>query len=132
MDAYLQAIATKAAGTRDAYRRILRDLSTWLAAKPGGAAGFAPDQLTQTAVTIYLEQLLSAGYSRSHCARVKAVISGFARYLIEEHGALRRNPARGQLAAGLRPGTARTLRRSAICSAQPHRASGFVVLGGMR
>jgi len=54
-----------------------------------------PDQLTQTAVTIYLEQLQAAGYSRSHCARVKAVISGFARYLIEEHGALRRNPARG-------------------------------------
>ena len=57
MGAYLQAIATKATGTRDAYRRILRDLSTWLTAKPGGAAGFAPDQLTQTAVTIYLEQL---------------------------------------------------------------------------
>jgi site-specific recombinase XerD len=95
MDAYLQAIATKATGTRDAYRRILRDLSTWLAAKPGGAAGFVPDQLTQTAVTIYLEQLQAAGYSRSHCARVKAVISGFARFLIEEHGALRRNPTRG-------------------------------------
>jgi len=95
MDAYLQAIATKAAGTRDAYRRILRDLSTWLAAKPGGAAGFVPDQLTQTAVTIYLEQLQAAGYSRSHCARVKAVISGFARYLIEEPGVLRRNPTRG-------------------------------------
>jgi site-specific recombinase XerD len=78
IDAYLQTIATKAAPTRDAYRRILRDLSTWLAAKPAGAAGFAPDQLTQTAVTIYLEQLQAAGYSRSHCARVKAVISGFA------------------------------------------------------
>jgi len=79
MDAYLQAIATKAAGTRDAYRRILRDLSTWLAAKPGGAAGFVPAQLTQTAVTI-----LSG-----------AIAGGFARYLIEEPGVLRRNPTRG-------------------------------------
>ena len=52
MDAYLPAIATKAVGTRDAYRRILRDLSTWLAAKPGGTAGFVPNQLTQTAVSL--------------------------------------------------------------------------------
>ena len=65
-------------------------------------------QLTQTAVTVYLEQLQAAGNSRSHCARVKAVISGFARYLIEEHGALRRNPARG---VTLPPASALALRQ---------------------
>lgn len=95
VDAYLAAIATKAPGTRDAYRRVLRDFTTWLVTKPGNAAGFAPDQFTQTAVTLYLEALQTSGYSRSHCARVKAVLSSFARYLIEEHGLLRRNPTRG-------------------------------------
>lgn len=92
---YLAAIATKAVGTRDAYRRVLRDLHVWMTTKPGHADGVRPTHLTQTAVTIYLEQLQTAGYSRSHCARVKAVISGFARYLIEEHGILRNNPTRG-------------------------------------
>lgn len=95
LDAYLQELGTKAPSTIDAYGRILRALLAWLAQRPGGSEGFHPDQFTQTAVAIYLEHLQAAGYSRSHRARVKAVISGFARYLIEEHAVLRRNPARG-------------------------------------
>lgn len=94
MESYLTAIATKATGTRDAYRRVLRDFNLWLMTKPGNASGFTPDQFTQTAVTVYLEELQTRGYSRSHRARVKAVISSFARYLIEEQGLLRRNPTR--------------------------------------
>jgi site-specific recombinase XerD len=43
-------------------------------------------QVTQTALAMYLEQLKADGYSRSHRARVKAVVSGFARWLIEEKG----------------------------------------------
>jgi hypothetical protein len=39
--------------------------------------------LTQAALAMYLEQLKADGYSRSHRARVKAVVSGFARWLIE-------------------------------------------------
>lgn len=95
MDAYLAARATTAVGTRDAYRRVLRDFAAWLVTKPGHAAGFAVDQFTHTAVTLYLDDLQTSGYSRSHRARVKAVFSGFARYLIDEHDVLRRNPTRG-------------------------------------
>lgn len=95
MESYLTAIATKATGTRDAYRRVLRDFNVWLVTMPGNASGFAPDQFTKTAVTVYMEELQTRGYSRSHRARVKAVVSSFARYLIEEQGLLRRNPTRG-------------------------------------
>src|SRR5690242_13474218 len=95
LDEYAQEIAGKAPGTADVYQRILRDLTAWLAERPGNRTGFDPEQLTQTALAMYLEQLKVDGYSRSHRARVKAVVSGFARWLIEEKGVLRRNPARG-------------------------------------
>jgi site-specific recombinase XerD len=95
LDEYAQEIGGKAPGTIDVYQRILRDLTAWLAERPGNQAGFQPEQLTQTALAMYLEQLKADGYSRSHRARVKAVVSGFARWLIEEKGLLRRNPARG-------------------------------------
>ena len=95
LDEYAQELRGKAAGTIDVYQRILRDLTSWLAARPGSGGGFQPEQLTQTALAVYLEQLKADGYSRSHRARVKAVVSGFARWLIEEKGVLRRNPVRG-------------------------------------
>ena len=47
------------------------------------------DSEDKTALTMYLEQLKADGYSRSHRARVKVVVSGFARWLIEEKGVLR-------------------------------------------
>ncbi|MCA1729422.1 MAG: tyrosine-type recombinase/integrase [Actinobacteria bacterium] len=49
----------------------------------------------RTALQTYLRELETRGYSVSHRSRVKSVASGFARWLIEEKGLLRRNPARG-------------------------------------
>lgn len=91
---YLASLTGKAAGTLDVYRRTLRDFTRWLAERPGGQDGFQPAQLTQTAVSVYIEHLADTGYSRSQQTRTKAVLSGFARWLIEEEGALQRNPTR--------------------------------------
>jgi len=91
---YADTLRGKAAGTADAYLRVLRQLLAWLAERPGGDQ-FDPRQLTRTAVEVYLAELGIAGYSISHRARVKAVVSGFARWLIEEKALLRRNPTRG-------------------------------------
>jgi site-specific recombinase XerD len=66
-----------------------------LAARPGSAGQFQPEQFTRTAVETYLAHLGAEGYSVSHRARVKAAASGFARWLIEEKELLRRNPTRG-------------------------------------
>jgi site-specific recombinase XerD len=62
---------------------------------PRAAGGFAPEQFTATAVETYLEHLAASDYSVSHRARVKAALNGFARWLVEEQGLLRRNPVRG-------------------------------------
>jgi site-specific recombinase XerD len=92
---YVQTISGKAGGTRAAYERILRQLTTWIAARPGAGGAFCPEHFTRTALETYLAQLAAAGYSVSHRARVKSAASGFARWLIEERGVLLRNPARG-------------------------------------
>jgi site-specific recombinase XerC len=92
--AYLATLETKAAGTRDVYARILRQVLAWVAARPGVADGFQPDLLTATALDTYLHELEANGISVSHRARVKTVVGGFARWLIEDRGLLRRNPAR--------------------------------------
>lgn len=49
LDAYAREIGGKASGTVDVYQRILRDLTAWLAERPGNRTGFQPEQLTQTA-----------------------------------------------------------------------------------
>ncbi len=95
VDEYLRSLAGKATGTVDAYGRVLRQFTAWIAAHPGGGDGFRPEQFTRTALEMYLTDLAADGYSVSHRMRVKAVAGGFARWLIEEKGLLRRNPARG-------------------------------------
>jgi site-specific recombinase XerC len=92
--AYLATLQTKAPGTLDAYGRVLRQLTTWIAQRPGDAGRFQPDQLTVTALDTYLKDLAAQGTSVSHQTRIKTVVSGFARWLIEDQGLLRRNPAR--------------------------------------
>jgi site-specific recombinase XerD len=87
--------AGKAVGTIEAYARILHQLTQWIAARPGNASAFRPEAFTSTALETYLAELGAAHYSVSHRARIKAVGSGFARWLIEEKEVLRRNPARG-------------------------------------
>jgi len=93
--AYAPALSGKAAGTLEAYVRILRHLTAWIAARPGLGGAFRPEHFTRTALETYLTQLGAEGYSVSHRARVKSAASGFARWLIEERGVLLRNPARG-------------------------------------
>lgn len=95
VEEYICSLQGKGPATVDVYQRILRQMTAWIAERPGNAGSFQPQQLTHTAVATYLAQLETDGYSISHRARVKAVVSGFSRWLIEEKGALRRNPARG-------------------------------------
>src|SRR5207237_2109217 len=81
--------------TVDAYVRILRQFTVWVAKLPGQGGQFVPSQLTQTSVERYLSALKEQGYSVSHRTRVKTVINGFCQWLIEEKQALTRNPTRG-------------------------------------
>ena len=76
-------------------RDELRKARFWIVERPGSGGDFQPEQLTKTAMEIYLAYLDTLGYSIAHQARVKSAVSGFARWLIEEKGILRRNPTRG-------------------------------------
>jgi len=80
--------------TLDAYLRILRQLTQWVAHLPGSEGQFHPKFLTKTTFGDYLEALQDREYSTSHLERVKTVVNGFANWLIAE-GALRINPTRG-------------------------------------
>lgn len=96
IDEYHQTwLVQKDAATVDAYLRILRQFTEWVAERPGHGKRFEPGQLTATAVEMYVSSLKEQGYSVSHRMRVKSVISQFCQWLIEEKEALRRNPARG-------------------------------------
>ena len=72
--------------TIDAYLRILRQFTQWVAERPGHGTHFVPAQLTTTVVQTYLSSLEDQGYSVSHRNRVKSVIHGFCQWLIEEIG----------------------------------------------
>jgi site-specific recombinase XerD len=95
LTAYTAALDGKAAGTVNASLRALRQFLTWLAQRPGNADGFVAEQVTRTAVESYLAHLEQRGSSRSHRVRVKAVLSSFATWLMEEQHGLLRNPTRG-------------------------------------
>ncbi|WP_322489340.1 tyrosine-type recombinase/integrase [Chloroflexus sp.] len=92
--AYLATLEAKTPATVDAYRRVLRQFCAWLVERPGCGDGFVPEQFTRTAVETYLAHLDRAGRSISDRTRVRAVLSSFARFLIEDQGVLRRNPTR--------------------------------------
>ena len=93
---YEQFLSGKAGGTVEAYLRTARQLIGWLAQLPGHEGGFEPHLLTQTAVEQYLAHLEQEGFSPHHRARVKASISTFARFLIEEKELTSCTPARNQ------------------------------------
>jgi site-specific recombinase XerD len=95
LDEFTVSLGAKSATTVDAYRRAVRQALEWLRDHPGHEEGFHPDQLTRTAVESYLTNLARRGTSVSHQARVKAALSAFATFLIEEKDWLRRNPTRG-------------------------------------
>lgn len=95
VEEYLGTLGGRSASTVDAYGRVLRSLAGWVSERPGGSGGFQPELLTRTALETYLKDLDARGYSVSHRSRVKSVASGFAAWLIEEKGLLRKNPTRG-------------------------------------
>ena len=78
-----------------AYARTLRQFMTWLTGLPGHDSQFRAEQFTRSALEVYLSALDKQDYSVSHRERVKAAVSGFSRWLIEDRGLLRRNPSRG-------------------------------------
>jgi site-specific recombinase XerC len=91
---YHAELSGKNEATIDAYLRVLRQLSAWVARLPGSEGNFHPKFLTKTAFGDYLEELKDQEYSTSHLERVKTVVNGFANWLIAE-GELRTNPTRG-------------------------------------
>ena len=92
---YEHFLAGKAEGTIEAYVRTVRQVMAWVASRPGNGGSFQPQQLTKTAVELYLTSLEQEGFSLNHRARVKSTVSSFARFLMEEKGLLQRNPTRG-------------------------------------
>jgi site-specific recombinase XerD len=96
IEGYHQACLTKLdEATIDAYLRILRQFTQWVAKRPGHAKHFQPDQLTMTVVEGYLSWLKEQEYSVNHRTRVKSVIKHFCQWLIDEKEVLKRNPTSG-------------------------------------
>ncbi len=78
-------LSTKNPGTIDAYQRALCDFLFWLTERSGQST-FPLDQMTGTSVERYLLHLEETGYSVSHRARSKSVLSSFCQWLdSEEH-----------------------------------------------
>ena len=92
---YEQYLSGKADGTTALYLRSIRHLIAWLAQCPGNGGHFQPQQLTKTAVELYLAHLDQQGLSLHYRAQVKSTISNFSHFLIEEKELLHRNPTRG-------------------------------------
>jgi site-specific recombinase XerD len=93
---YHQGCLTKLnEATIDAYLRILRQFTEWVARRPGHGKQFQPHYLTVTVVEGYVSFLKEQGYSVSHRTRVKSVIKHFCQWLIDEKEALKRNPTTG-------------------------------------
>src|SRR5947209_3027582 len=96
IEGYHQVRLTKLdEATIDAYLRILRQFTEWVAKRPGHGKHFEPEQLTTTVVEGYLSLLKEQGYSVSHRTRVKSVIKHFCQWLIDEKDLLKRNPTTG-------------------------------------
>lgn len=96
IESYHQACLAKLdEATVDAYLRILRQFTEWVAKRPGHAKRFHPEQLTATVAEGYLSLLKEEGYSISHRTRVKSVIKQFCQWLIDEKEVLKRNPTKG-------------------------------------
>jgi len=92
---YEHFLSGKVEGTIDAYVRTMYHVMEWVAQRPGNGGHFHPQQLTKTAVEVYLTSLEQQGFSLNHRARVKSTASSFARWLMEEKGLPLRNPTRG-------------------------------------
>jgi site-specific recombinase XerD len=133
---YADHLAKKAEGTIEAYLRTVRQMMAWIAERPGNGGQFSPQQLTKTAVEMYLAALEREGLSIAHRARVKSALSTFARWLIEEKGILSKNPTRGidlpamqVLAPRQLSEDQRYILRSLVEQAQDRRGTALFALG---
>ncbi len=134
--AYIDAgLRSKNPGTIDVYQRVLRNFLLWFTDWLGQAQ-FHPAQLTRTAIETYLLLLEETGYSLNHRKRVKSVMSTFCQWLIDEHGLLKRNPARGLelpaqqvLAPRVLSGEQRSILRTVVEQAEGLRGEALFALG---
>jgi site-specific recombinase XerD len=94
LDEYEQyLIRSKSDQTVDAYMRILRQFVQWLGECSGDEGNFLVQQLSRTTVELFLAHLKDKGYSSAHQNKVRAAISRFANWLIQEKQLLSENPA---------------------------------------
>ena len=91
---FLEELPPRTDSTRLIYLRTLQQITEWIAERPANSGAFEPVYFTTTALSTYLEELGAKGYSLSHRARVKAIASRFARWMVEDKGLLSRNPVR--------------------------------------
>jgi len=90
--AYTQdVLVAKDAATIEAYTRILKRFAEWLSARPGNHDQFHPQAISRTAIEFFLDTLPSSSYKK----QARAALSGFCRWLQEDHQLLGRNPVRG-------------------------------------
>ncbi|MFD1362806.1 tyrosine-type recombinase/integrase [Lentibacillus salinarum] len=94
LEEYEQFLSNKSNKTVDAYLRSIWQFTSWLSERPGSGGLFMPEQLTTTAMEMYLEELEANEYSINYRNRVKSAVSSFARWLIEK-GLLQQNPTQG-------------------------------------
>ncbi len=84
-------LAAKDRATIEAYTRILKRFVEWLSTRPGNHDQFHPQAITRTAIEFFLDTLPSSSYKK----QARAALSGFCRWLQEDHQLLGRNPVRG-------------------------------------
>ncbi len=90
--AYTQdVLGAKDRATIEAYTRILKRFTEWLSARPGNHDQFHPLAITRTAIEFFLDTLPSSNSKK----QARAALSGFCRWLQEDHQLLFRNPCRG-------------------------------------
>ena len=129
---YLATLKYKAAGTLVSYSRALDAFLLWL--KKLTDEEFQPEQFTKTAVETYFTEL-EQRYSVSYRTLVKAALSGFANWLVDED-LLRRNPthnlhieAQPQLAPRVLTEPQRFILKQLVERADDRRADALFALG---
>ena len=54
---FIATLTAKTDGTQQVYRRTLRQLASWIAQRPGSNGTFRPENLTATALSVYMAEL---------------------------------------------------------------------------
>ncbi|MCH5586492.1 tyrosine-type recombinase/integrase [Shimazuella sp. AN120528] len=86
-------LSSKSDQTVDAYLRILRQFIEWIGKCPSDNGIFLMEHLSREDLEVFLAKLQEKGYSSAHQHKVRAAISRFANWLIQEKQLLSQNPA---------------------------------------